>query len=805
MRKVILCILASAALFGFLTIQTVHAVDIDHPYFHTEEYKKIVEQFNLKKAELQNLHTELKTIQEQRKQFSWEDSGIIEFVSFLPFSSYIILLLSLSLFLAAIYLYYIKVYNPAKWFILFKTRNNLGILLKRIKEHNKLILVLCAATLILPSVSLAETSIVTDAKYFLFGNEVERGYVFVKYPVKGRKLPYDRVKDISIYPVFDENTFEHHYNYLVHEFAIGFPPKTTDLVRLIEKVRSVEALHTTYDFIFKLGEAGTIREVVQKRLSALPRLRMDTRFIEIDAILTKAKETNLLNLVGEDLAAALNLMIPEVSGTSSNLQMAYLLVDVDPNKANELFDRIKYKFQDIISEPANESRFRAAYLALSKIRPEIYRQGDSLGLDDQNDPTTMVAVALFFDKFDERLSSSIIKNFHLDRTTKIKQEPYEHLAGLWKKYRKEEVPAFFDLFTSQFIRYSRGNLNTYLNIASRLGYSKDDAVDFLIKHDAEYHGLKSESSTLITKEFMNLISADGLSKHLNYLKTRNTQAPLILNSLLEKRYDLFPDYLMYSYEKDPRMVSKLTFQNKLAGFTKWDGLVGNQFISDYRVPATYYLSEKELSAPTPKLSQVIGLLQENVDERMVEMILMDNRLGNPSLLDELMLFHLYSKMTGPPSADVRTVLEASTGSQTKARMDQQMSSIDSELQKVRGQVQSARSELDNFKSRKRSAQIRITAIWILVILTVLYIISAFFLSIRYSINAVSAYSGTRIGLFTVVFAETFAKFLVPILYFTVVALVVIIGVQLYGFLRSRDEEFPNVQRSLANYRDSLER
>lgn len=801
MKRLALILLIITFVNGFYVPRFANALqEIDHPYFQTEEYKKTSEQLNFKRAEFQKLNLELNTIQEEQRQFAWESEGLLQILSFLPFFSFITLLLSLSLIFTMLYLFYLKKCNPGKWFILFKSHGNLELLFKRIKEHNKLLLLLFATLFLLPSTSLASTDLITDAKFYFFGNDVQKGYVYVKYPVKGRNLPYAKVMDIKVYPIFEEGSFEHQYNYLVHEFAIGFPPKPPEVLRVIDKCRTIENLQTTYSFISRL-DSPTVKEVVQKRLDLFPKIRGDIKFIEIETIISEAKKANRLNLNGADIASTLNMMLPEVSGTSGYLLFAYLLVDVDPNKANELFERVKYKFSEIVGDQANEPRFKAVYLTLSKTKPQIFKPGDSLQLDDQNEPVLMVEVARFFDTFDERVASMIVKNFHLERTTKVNQESYEHLIDLWKKYRKEEAPALFEYYTDQFIKFSKGNLAIYMETASRIGYSRDEAIDALIKHDADYHGLKSDGSTLITKDFLNLMSDESLGKHFEYLKTRTAQAEIILVSLFQKRYDLFLNYLKYSYEKDPRTVSNLTFNNKLAGFSRWDGLVSGQSLRDYRVPSSHYLVEKELSESSPNPEQIKAFIQQDADDKLKSLLLTDNKLSDVGFLGELMLYYLYSKLSDPQFADVQTVLENSIGWQVKTRLGRQLSAVDSDVQKMRDKVQSARAELDNMKNARMSAQIKITVIWILVIITFLYIIASFFLSIRYSINAVSAYSGTRIGLFVAVFAETFAKFLTPILYFTFGALFVIAVVQLYGFLRSRDGEFPHVQRSLANYRD----
>ena len=776
---------------------------IDHPYFHTKEYEKTVEELNVKKMELHKLNEELATIQNEQNQLSSESSGLLEMISFVPFFSYIISILCLSMIFAALYILYLYKYNPGKWFIFFKSSNNIRRLFTTIKKHNALVILICMSALFSPNISRASTNIVADGKYYFFGNNIQKGYVYIKYQMTGHQLQYDTINGIKVYPHFDKNSFEQKYDYLVHEFALGFPPSSSQVLYVIDHSKTIDNLRIAYSFVFRLDNV-TVSRIIQKRLEIIPEINSDIKFVELESIISEAKKTNRLNLIRQDCVSTLNNMLQGVIGTSARLQFSYLLVDLEPNKADELFQSVKYKFSEIIGDEHKETMFRAVYSELSKTQPEIYKAGDSFQLDDQTDPVLMVEVARFFDTFDGRVASMIVKNFHLERTTKVSEKTFEHLIDLWKKYRKPDVPRLFDHLTDQFIKFSGHSIATYINFANRIGYNKDEAIESLIKHDEDYNRLDPNSSTLITSDFMNLMSGESLAKHFGYLKTRTAQAPIILDSLLQKRYDLFLNYLQFCAQKDPTTISNLTFDNKLADFSEWDGLVNGRDIKEYRVPAICYLVEKESSAKSPNLGSIKALLQEDTNKRLKALLFTDNTLQGSDFLDELVLYHLYSKMKNAELADVRTILESSIREQTKTRLSRLISDIDSNLQEKRGRIQSARAELENIKSGRMSAKIKLTVIWILLILTFLYISASFFLSIKYSINAVSSYSGTRIGLFSVVFAETFAKFLVPILYFTFEALVVVVVVQLYGFLKSGDGEFPNVQRSLATYREVYE-
>lgn len=801
MHRSIARVLLLVACFTLFTSVLARAAiqDIDHPYFTSDEYKKNAQEITQKQAELQKLTTELAAVQNERKQFSFSRIDFIfQGLSFLPFFSpdYIIVILLLSVVLAAIYLLYMKKYNPAKWFILFKSKGNLRLLLKRIKDHNSLIVLLSLAVLLSPSIGLAGTDVLTDVKYYFFGNDVERGYVSVKYPKAGIGLPYSSLKDVRVYQKYENGSFEQQYDLLVHEFALGMPPKASDVTRLIEKVKTVENLGTVYGFVFHLNSA-TMKEVVQKRLPFLAKIRSDLKYTEVEIILANAKETNCLGLVGEDIAASVNQMVPEASGIAGTLRVANLLADVDPAKANELFDRVKYRFKEIIGDEDSESRFKSVYQTLSKTR-SIYKPDDTFQLDDQAEGLKVLVAALF-DSTDDRIASSIIKSLRLERTTHLNAKEYEILIDLWRKYRKDEVPAFFDLFVATFVKHGMSNISIFMNLASRLGYEHDAAADALIKQDSDYYGLRADQSTLITKEFLSFLSPEVLERNFEYLKTRTPQAKIILDTLFQKREDLFYNYLRYCYEKDPHILEDLSYENKLVGFSKWKFLVRSKSLENFRVPGSYYLAAKELSDSPPNSEKAGALLQQSADERLKSLITSENNLDDAGFLDELMLYHLYSKSGDPQGVERKSLLESSIALQTRGRMLQLNSALDSQIKTVRAEVQAVNSELSGMKGEKLSIQIRIWIATILVVIIGIYILGAFLLSVKYAMNAVASYSGTRVGLFVAVFAETFAKFLVAVPYFTLEAVSVVVLVQLFGFLRSRDGEYPNAKRSLAGY------
>src|SRR5712691_10002494 len=123
------------------------------------------------------------------------------------------------------------------------------------KQFNKIVPLLCLTTLLCPGICYSgSTSLLEDVKLFLSGDEIKRNYVLTKYPKKVNSLNYSIVKNIFVYKNFEDDSFEQNYNFLVHKYAIGVGVDSSDLLKLIEKCRTLENLTTSYAFIFSLDD-----------------------------------------------------------------------------------------------------------------------------------------------------------------------------------------------------------------------------------------------------------------------------------------------------------------------------------------------------------------------------------------------------------------------------------------------------------------------------------------------------------------------------------------------------------------------
>lgn len=800
-QRVVVCVLFVVSMCLTLSY-SAHAVrEADHPYFQSEEYRKTAEEIQRNEAEIQRLDSELKQLQSEKSRIGSTELGFLQLLTVLPFFSINVIILTgiISILGIVLYTLYLKNYNPAKYFILFKSKDNISILLRRIKEYNKLIVILGMALVLQQGTCYAETDIVTDCRYLLFGNNIERGYVYVKYPKKGRAPGYSEIAGVKLYPEAGPGSFEQSYNLMVHENALGMPVTGRDLVKLIERCRTLENLGDTYSFVFKFPDP-VIKDVVQKRMAALPRLRGDVRYEEADRVLKLAAASGRLALVGEDVVTALHQLIPDASSLADQLELSYLLAYVDRGKARDLFDRVKYRFKDIVENNTLEPKFVKAFTALSRgegFEP-LYKPAELTAQLEEGGGLS-VRVARLLDPMDNELARSIVNKFSLERYRYLNPSQFEDLAYLMKKYRSGELQELLMRLTMDFLKTSTKDLKGYLRLTQSLGFDSSAAAAALVKQDAELHGAKGENSSLVSQEFLDLLSGEDLAKHLEYFKTRTPQGRLILRALFDRRYDLFGDYLDFCYSKDPQLLEGQTYPNRMLAISKWKEILSERD-SSLSLPAEYYLVDQESAKPAPDNTKIKLWLGRGRDDLFNTIISNDGSLTNGQLAGALVLLQLHKGAKNTEFDDSVKVLDEVIGRQTKERLEARASSIRSRLQELQARVQTLSAEVSAAKSTQLSLRIRVIIASILVIVLAIYTIVAFFYSIKYSVNAVSPYSTTRIGLFALVFSETFAKFLLPIPYYTLQALSIVILIHLYGFLRSRDGEFPNVQRALASHR-----
>ena len=203
----------------------IHAAEeIGHPFFQSADFKRLTEEQTRGGAEIEslqreqriliveteNLQREQRILMEERKSYGFFDAAILNVLLGFFSINQIIVLSLISLLLIVLYLLYLKRFNQAKWYLMFKSKHNLRLLFKSIKQFNKIVPLLCLATLLCPGICYSGiTSLFDDVKLFLSGDEIKRNYVITKYPKRVNSLNYSRVKDIFVYKSFEDGCRSH--------------------------------------------------------------------------------------------------------------------------------------------------------------------------------------------------------------------------------------------------------------------------------------------------------------------------------------------------------------------------------------------------------------------------------------------------------------------------------------------------------------------------------------------------------------------------------------------------------------------
>src|SRR6266446_7686694 len=156
--------------FALLTSAVaIHAAEeIGHPFFQSEDFKKRMAEQIRDGAEIESLQRELSSLLEESNSYGVFGAPLpVWLLGSVGINQFIMLSL-ISLLLIVLYVLYLKRYNPAKWYLMFKSKHNLRLLFKSMKEFNKIAPLLFLASLMGPSIcSAGSTSLFEDVKLFL--------------------------------------------------------------------------------------------------------------------------------------------------------------------------------------------------------------------------------------------------------------------------------------------------------------------------------------------------------------------------------------------------------------------------------------------------------------------------------------------------------------------------------------------------------------------------------------------------------------------------------------------------------------
>ena len=507
----------------------VHAAEeISHPFFQSEDFKRLTAEQTQAEAETKSLQTEQRSLLEERNRYSSLGIGILNVLLRFVVIDQMIVLSLVSIPLIILYVLCLKRYNPAKWYILFKSKNNMNLLGTSLRQFNKLVPLLYFSTLLYPAICYAgSTSLFEDVKLFLSRDDIQRNYVLTKYPKKFNSLPYSSVKDIFVYKNFEEGGFEHNYNFLVHKYAIGVGVDASDLLKLIEQCQTLEHLTTSYAFILSLDET-LARSVVSSRLEELAKLRTSTEFKlkEAEIILDKAKEKKKTVLIKDDLLLLLKKIIPNVpnSDVGNILTLSTLMLEFDPLQSLELYIKVRYSFEDIFKTDQNRERFRKVFSSLSQTN-DISKLYDLNDLRTQVEPYSdrvKVLLGTFFDGLNEQVADTIVRTIPLDKVTFANLPEIEQLATLVKRYRPSDAKAFYEQLVTEYCRMGNIAIASFARVASILGYEREQIVDHIIRTDLDLYANQDERSTIVNMEFLRFLSDSQL---VIFLTTRASARP----------------------------------------------------------------------------------------------------------------------------------------------------------------------------------------------------------------------------------------------------------------------------------------
>lgn len=797
------CALLFIALMGVLSSSfACYAREIDHPFFQSEEYKRYTQDQNTQRSEIERLQDERQKLILKRN--SYDKPQFFVYSLFAVFSSYLgiwglIMSLALSIGLAFLYLYYLKHYNQAKWFVLFKTKGNLSLFLKRSKQLNKVVILLCLGLSFLPGQVFAETTLVQEIGYYLFGNEIEKSYVLIKYAKKTEVLPYDNIQDVELYRKFEAGSFEQNYNFIVHQHFMGLKSESEDIVQLIKRSRNETDLISVYKFIYRI-EQGKLKAILDARLQELSRTKtpLDVRLIEIRAIVAGIQHTDKYPPFKDDILSLMKRWIVESTDLGQDMILCEAMLDIDWDQGLEMWNKIRYRFDDVLRvESYKDGYVSLAYRIKAKSPQELYKASEFASRIEEYSDDFKFAVCRLLDPVHHESAKIALSTVRLEKLVSLPVPDMIALAELARRYRPNDTIILFDTLIDKFVESSTGSIDSLAPVMDKLGYSRDQVGTAMILKDIEIHGAKGEKSFLINPPFLNYIGDQTFVKHFEFFQQRPQHGRIIVEALFERNNDLFLRYLDFFYNEHKDILKDVTFPNKLFSFAKWTDFVSDQAIqSAATIPYQFYLADKEVLSPQPRINRVKELLQGSLDEIFMNLINNKRQMDDNQILKALMVYELCGRAGDEESTAAARALEEAVRSNVTGKIAPILGKSKTVIQNLAEEVKSLQEQVD---SMRRAAALVYTQTSLLIVLSLAYgayILFSLFYSLKFATYVILSYTTCRIALFFMIFVETFAKFLLPIPFFTLTSLAVIILIQLYGFLRSRDGEFPNTPRAI---------
>ncbi|MBF0528115.1 MAG: hypothetical protein HQK55_02345 [Deltaproteobacteria bacterium] len=798
--------------------------ELEPPFIQSPEFKKYLDDQKKLTAEIESLTAEETRLEKAKSELRLDLFGA-DFIKwfgdfFLPNSWYgplfqyynwpitiLWVVTILSLLLIIIYLQYLKHYNPLKWFLLFQSKLTWRFIVESIRGSHRISLLIICLLMLFPSVAWAETSTLTDIGYYLYGVEFQKNYITTKYAKNRENLTYSSYNGLSLFPTFTRGSYEHKYNYLAHRIFLEQKDITYgDFKSLFENCSSPNCLLSVYNLMFTLPD-NEIKKFYQDRLRTITLLSsksLKTKIIELEIINNCAETKNKLSVIAADMIDVLTMLVAGAQETADIFNLADLISYYQPDQAVTLFKKIAWRWPDFMKNEIILSKFEKVYRKLSRANPDLYNFAD-LSTQTQGYSDTVKAMAcLLFQNLNEPLVSATIKLVRLESVTWHTFKNRVEFAQMIKQYRPVDIDQLFRMLVEFQVKIAGFNLPDLSALFTALGLDRTVWLDALVTKDQELFDDQADKSSLIDRDFISVLTASDMSKYLFYFKKRLTKAAMILPVLFEKEFQTFLEFLDFVYANNPTLLTNMTFPNKWRISQEAAKFISAHDLGKFKnIRYEMYLVAKETTTAVPDTLKIQYLLKPVFDSIYTGFIINDGNLNDQSFLYAVLTSNLIRNIGNNLLKNDLEMLDHLITLRLKKEMTTNMVGLTSKVNSLKESNSSLVDRIKTLKNEIFSAKTRFYTPFFLLclLLTIvsLYIVSAFFYSLKFAFISISSYSDQKILLFISVFMETFAKFMMAVIIYTPLALTVILAVQLFGFWTNKNREFPNIRRSYDRY------
>ncbi|MFH1138177.1 MAG: hypothetical protein V1816_19060 [Pseudomonadota bacterium] len=409
-----------------------------------------------------------------------------------------------------------------------------------------------------------------------------------------------------------------------------------------------------------------------------------------------------------------------------------------------------------------------------------------------------IQVAFLFGQPLPDLAKLVLEITSLDNLQFRDMNEAVEFGGAVRDLVPEKIPALVKRLAEIAVHAGSLPFSQIRELFQPLSMSDDSIIEAMIQADRSIYGDSPTRSKWINVDLLRAASQEFRRKNLTFLKERYGAHENILAALREVDLDSFNQYLDFMYANHNTLLTGTKFQNNLYSFTAWRRGPAPLLANDINfLPWNIFLIhfEARKAAPDPKK---LHELMAPIDSMLSEYS-RDREAAKNNFADFLIYHQVTQDSQEPELQRYNRVLAVILEKEIKTRLEAIKGEMSIEAKALDSERERLKARLWQMTWQKTKAVTRLIALAILLFIQLIYIPAAFWFSVKYAFHLLLGRTAQRAALFSMIFLETFAKFMLPTLILFPAALAVIVIVQAFALLCGPRGGFPTIVEAVESY------